>query len=150
MLLSVFSCDQNEDALSTKDLGNVEYFVFGVYYGHCLGNCAHVYKLQGNKLFADKLDRGYPEPGITFESNSRPAADVALAQQLLADFPADLRSEESETIGCPDCADQGGYYLEIKQEGKVSLWRIDTDESRIPKYLSAYTAKIAKILEDLE
>ncbi|MBK9487878.1 MAG: hypothetical protein IPO07_03120 [Haliscomenobacter sp.] len=59
-------------------------------------------------------------------------------------------NEEDEVFGCPDCADQGGFYLEIKQGKSTRSWRIDTNDDQIPAYLSAYTAKVGKVVDELE
>ena len=155
LLLGAFSCSQqNDDDLSTHafaELGDVDHFVFGTYYGHCRGNCTHTFNLKAGGLFADKVDWGYPEPGMEFEDKSLSKEDIELATKLLKDFPVELYKEEAEILGCPDCADQGGFYLEI-QIGKSAprVWRIDTDDSQIPGYLSAYTAKVRKAVEDLQ
>ena len=158
LLLGAFSCSQQNDDLSTPDpaqvvagLGDVDHFVFGTYYGRCLSNCTHTFNLKAGGLFADKVDRGYPEPGMEFEDKSLSKEDIELATKLFKDFPEELYKEEGEILGCPDCADQGGFYLEI-QIGKSAprVWRIDTDDSRIPAYLSAYTAKVRKTVEELQ
>jgi hypothetical protein len=154
LLLGAFACSEEENDLSTPafaNLGDIDHFVFGSYYGRCLGNCTQTFKLKSGGLFADKVDRGYPEPGMGFEDKSLSKADIELATKLLAEFPAELLKEEGEILGCPDCADQGGFYLEI-QIGKSApqVWRIDTDDSQIPKYLSAYTAKVRKVVEELQ
>lgn len=155
LLLAAFSCSQQNDddlaAPALAKLGDVDHFVFGTYYGHCLGNCTHTFNLKAGGLFADKVDRGYPEPGMAFEDKSLSKEDIELATKLLKDFPEELYKEEGEILGCPDCADQGGFYLEI-QIGKSAprVWRIDTDDSRIPAYLSAYTAKVRKVVDELQ
>lgn len=155
LILSAFSCSQQKNdeslAFAKAEMGDIDHFVFGTYHGHCLGNCAHAFKLEAKGLFADKVDRGYLEPGVAFEDKSLPKEAIALATALLKAFPEELYNEEEETIGCPDCADQGGYYLEI-QVGKSAprVWRIDTDEQSVPAYLSAYTAKISNLIEDLQ
>lgn len=156
LLLGAFSCSRQEnDELSTaalaSNLGDVDHFVFGKYHGHCLGNCAHAYKLKADGLFADKVNQGYLEINSEFEDKSQSKAKIELASKLLKDLPKALFNEEGDTFGCPDCADQGGYYVEI-QIGKRApqVWRIDTNKDQIPAYLSAYTAKIEKTMEELE
>ena len=151
LLMGTFACTPEEnDQVSKLDLGNVDHFAFGTYYGHCLGNCAHAYKLNEDGLFPDQVERGYLEPGIAYATQSLSAENIALAQKLLEDFPAELMKEEAEVFGCPDCADQGGFYLEIKQGESTRSWRIDTNDDQIPAYLSAYTAKVRKAVEELE
>ncbi len=151
LLMGAFACSPEEnDQLSKLNKGDVDHFVFGRYFGHCLGNCTTVYLLKEDGLYADLVDRGYPDSTIAFVYTSRTAEFVTMAKKLLADFPDKLMDEEEETIGCPDCADQGGYYLEIKQGKTTRSWWIDTDDSRMPAYLSAYTEKVGKLVDELE
>lgn len=154
-MLFAFSCskegDDDQSTLKSVNLGDVDHFTFGLYHGHCRGNCATAYKLKADGLFADKVDQGYLEPNDEFEDKSLSQAKIELAAKLLEQLPSALFKEEGDTFGCPDCADQGGFYVEI-QIGKAMprVWRIDTNDSQIPDYLSAYTAKIRKTMEELE
>jgi hypothetical protein len=149
LLITTFACTpKEEDQLSTLNIGSVDHFAFGTYYGHCLSNCTHVYKLEGNGLYPDLIDRGYPDTTIAYDTKSLSTDAVNSAKTLLKDFPADLLKEK-EQVGCPDCADHGGFYVEIKQGETTRSWRIDTDDKQIPAYLSAYTAKIRKTLDGL-
>jgi hypothetical protein len=104
-----------------------DYIVFGTYYGECGGEqCIEIYKLTSNALFEDSKDN-YPASGIyngTF-STKRSATDFALVSNLESTIPASLLNDTSAVIGCPDCADGGGVYLEYHKNGIQKVWHID-------------------------
>jgi hypothetical protein len=151
--LSLNSCDQAEgpspDLAYTPD--NVEHFAFGTFYGFCIGNCTNVYKLQGDALFADKVEREYPDPKTTYQNQSLDTKSVNKAKDLLKALPEQLLGEDVETIGCPDCADQGGFYVEIKLKGKeVQYWRIDTNVNEHPTYLKDFLKQLNTLVQELK
>ncbi|MFN0015129.1 MAG: hypothetical protein ACKVU2_11335 [Saprospiraceae bacterium] len=122
-LFSALSCSKEADA-------DFDYFIFGYAHGFCVGNCVTVFKLDDGKLFADD-DASYTElatPAIPFQSTSLPSEKVALAKTLQAQIPAALYNEPDGNVGCPDCRDQGLFYVKIKTGGTVREWRIDRDK----------------------
>lgn len=122
-LLAVLGC-KKESATSP------DYFVFGYAYGFCAGNCVTVFKLEGDNLFADD-DASYQTLGenqeIPFQAGSLSAEKVNLAKALRAQIPTGLYNEPDGNVGCPDCRDQGLYYIKIKTGNTVREWRIDPD-----------------------
>lgn len=122
-LLAAFGCKK-------ESVTNSDYFIFGYAYGFCAGNCVTVFKLEGDNLFADD-DAGYQtlwnNPDIPFQMTSLPAEKVNLAKVLQAQIPAGLYQEPDGNIGCPDCRDQGLYFVKIKTGDTVREWRIDPD-----------------------
>ncbi|MBK6930411.1 MAG: hypothetical protein IPH12_05905 [Saprospirales bacterium] len=135
------ACTKEPDvAPSTND-----YFIFGTYYGECAGNCSHIFKLEGQNLFADDMEYLQPDD-LVFQSQSLAPDKIALAAALEAQIPASLFDETAETIGCPDCHDQGGYLVKIKTGDTVRQWFIDRD---VPKY-AAFCDSIAATVQQLE
>lgn len=147
-LLSLASCNSTKTDVKTSDSTD-QYLVFGKYYGHCIDECATLFKLEGTQLFADDLKRFNDWETLKFKTEPLPNARYEAAKALLADFPQELLNAE-ETIGCPDCADQGGFALEIRKDGKLHHWRIDTNRGDLPAYLQPYVAKIDAIIEQLQ
>jgi hypothetical protein len=147
------ACDEAENPSpdTTKTLGEVEHFVFGTFFGKCIGNCTNVYKLKGDALYADKLDRGYPDPQTEFQSQSLEAKSVNKAKELLKALPKELLAVDAENIGCPNCVDQGGFYVEIKIKGQeLQYWRIDMFEQARPDYLKDFLKKTEVLVEELK
>jgi hypothetical protein len=151
LILALSSCDKAEDQNLSQTIGDVEHFAFGTFYGYCIGNCTNVFKLQGDALFADKVERGYPDPKTPYQNQSLDVKSVNKAKDLLKAFPEKLLGEDVETIGCPDCADQGGFYVEIKQKGReATYWRIDTNESEQPAYLKSFLKQLEALTQELK
>jgi hypothetical protein len=130
-------------------LPQTEWLIFGRYHGKCVGDCAHFYKLTPNALFKDDIERFQIAENVSFVTTPMPESKFQKARVLLTEFPYALLGEDADTFGCPDCADQGGYYLELRREGKTYRWRIDTREEELPSYLVAYTRRMNMVLEQL-
>lgn len=126
-------------------------FVFGQYYGFCMGEqCTNLYLIKDEKLFADDMERLMHPDDLVFGSVALSDEKYQLAKTLLEAFPSKLLDEESETIGCPDCADQGGYFIELTtNNGEKQRWYLDNFKNSLPDYLVAYTKKIDEVLEEL-
>jgi hypothetical protein len=122
-------------------------FIFGSAYGFCAGNCVHLFKIAGGKVYADLLDRGDPAEA-TFSTTPLGDVEYQLALPVMEQFPEALLAEKSP-IGCPDCHDQGGYFVQITKDGETSRWMIDTVEDRLPAYLRPYTKLIGEVVQEL-
>ena len=72
-----------------------------------------------------------------------------LAKQLLDQLPDYLKNASSSNFGCPDCRDQGKYYIEIKENSSIKKFQIDTDTSQVPGEIRAYVAKLESVLKQL-
>ena len=59
-------------------------------------------------------------------------------------FPTKLLSEKEETLGCPDCVDGGGLYIEYSKSGTVYSWRIDQMKNNVPEYFHNFMDKVNK------
>lgn len=127
--LLVSFCNK-EDGFTVKDF---DYIVFGHFYGHCLGeDCVKMFKLTKDQLYEDTTD-SYLATDFDFVELEKEKFE--LANELLQALPDKLLKEDKDTFGCPDCADQGGLYIEISNDGKTSSWRIDQNKSAVPVYL---------------
>lgn len=127
-----------------------EVLIFGTAYGECLGNCAILYKIEGTRLFADDVDYLTGSFDIKFKTAPLPSEKYQIAKVLLAEFPFQILDENKERFGCPDCADQGAFYLEYRFGETVRRWYIDTNDDAVPAYLAAYTDRIAEVMQALE
>ncbi len=142
-----FSCEKDE-----LQADAVDYFIFGEFHCFCnpdAGACASLYKYTPGSLIKGEGEACNLEE-FTYETPSMDAADVAEAAALLEDVPDELYASKETTFGCPDCADQGGYYVSIKQKGKVKTWRIDTRTDDLPKFLVPFQQKLAAIINGLQ
>ena len=130
------------------DLLDVEYFAFGTAYGECIGNCAKFYMIKDNSIFPDDID--YYSGALSFSSQKLAEAKYLLAKKLVDDFPQYLVSNPNSTYGCPDCADQGGIHIEIKENNDIKLWHIDTVVANQPEDIRAYISELLGVLAEME
>jgi hypothetical protein len=123
-------------------------FVFGSWYGFCLENCIHLYKLENGKLYPDDMDTRFQSETITFESTPLEDKLAKKAEELLRLFPSYLRKNPNTTIGCPDCYDQGVIYLGFEENGKLTEWKIDPDMdiNDYPQEIEAFMVAMKELI----
>ena len=141
LLVFLFSCEkENHD--------NLEYFSFGIAHGFCLENCADFFIIKDNNVYPDDMDR-YLEP-LKFKSEPLSIDKYYLARVLIDKFPSYLISNPDKTFGCPDCADQGGIHIEIKENGQIKRWHFDTTISNLPAIIQEYVEDVSDVIEKLK
>ncbi len=149
------SCVKEEKTSTTTStcdkLGANDYLIFGTHYGLCAGNCAHLFKLTSTAFFEDNMDRFLKDKPIEFKTTALDAAKLDIAKSVCSAFPDALNNEKAETMGCPNCVDQGAIYIELSKGGVVKKWNIDPDKnaSGVPDYVKAYTKTISDAVESL-
>ncbi|MFN7120142.1 MAG: hypothetical protein ACK4TA_25350 [Saprospiraceae bacterium] len=147
------ACSNNQEELQTAaltDEAELSSLVFGKYYGFCLGDCATLYKVEANTLLIDEINRFMDWESLRFQTKPLSGDRYAVAKTLLNEFPEELLQERQETIGCPNCADQGAFAIEVQQNGETRRWIIDTDRNVLPDYLKAYVDKIDTVMNQLQ
>ncbi len=127
---------------------SVDYFIFGSAHCHCLNHCATLYKYTPAMLVKGAGESCQPAD-YTYNGRTLGAGAIAKAEKLLLAVPAELYAAQDTVFGCPDCADQGTFYVEVKKDGAVMSWRIDTNESDLPAFLKPFHQKIKETLEAL-
>ena len=155
LLFLALSCAIEEEPFNSDQEGDednpaIEVLIFGHFYGFCQGEqCIETFKLEGNQLFEDHED-DYNH--VTFDFVIRDQSDFELVKDIIDLIPQELLTEESQTFGCPDCADQGGIYLKLPSvttEGSDREFRLDHNQNNIPKYLHSFmdavTDRISKL-----
>lgn len=138
IFLSITSCHKEEDTIPDTPDTQADYFMFGRYYGECLGSeCVQIFLLQDGKLYEDTIDQ-YPGVGTLPYSGEYVLLSDTLYDSV-ADLPAfvpeELYTDTVNVFGCPDCHDQGGFLIQLQQDDTVKFFVIDTDTSAIPSYL---------------
>ena len=132
MILTLFSCEMDECV-------DEQYLIFGEFYGECQGDdCVKTFKLTKTHLYRD-TKKQYGASDFNFKEMN---ADLfEKVEGLESHLPLELLNE-NETIGCPDCLDQGGYYIEFVHEGHVYNWRVDKIRDATPAYLANFLDRI--------
>lgn len=124
------SCNKNSD---NPTINEQDFLIFGHFYGECVGeSCVETYKLTDVKLYEDTID-DYSGQILDFIE----LEDVLFEQvnDLTDFFPNQLLSENDTVIGCPDCADGGGLFIQHSYNGNLKSWRIDQIQENVPSYL---------------
>lgn len=143
LILTVLSsCSQEKEPQLQDSLA------FGVAYGFCVGDCAHFYNLNDGQLFKDNVER-YEGTEPTFDKAPLAVDQYEIAKTLLLSIPAYLINHSNQTIGCPDCADQGGYHLYYRKENKTMFWHIDTSIDNQPEEIRDYLGQVKLVIEQL-
>jgi hypothetical protein len=138
-LFSLQSCESEDEFI----LHSGNYLLFGHFYGECFGEyCIEIFKIEDGVLYEDKKDT-YPSGSTAYIGDF-----VKLDQQLyekvsdiVKAIPEELLNTDSGSIGCPDCADGGGIYIEVRQDGESQYWMIDQELSKIPGHLHPLVKK---------
>lgn len=143
--LAALGCSNEKLAGETDMTGQ---FVFGVSYGFCAGDCAHFYRLKDGELFADNMDR-FTGDNYVFNSTTLTNEKYQKAKELFDSFPQYLMEHPNETIGCPDCADQGGFHLLRIIQGDTIHWHIDTNSGSQPAEIREYMERVRTTLDEL-
>jgi hypothetical protein len=140
-VLFIPSCT-NDDGI---ELNQTDYLMFGHFYGLCTGEeCVETFKLTNTKLFEDMNDN-YSETDFDFVELGNDTFEQI--KDLIDYFPDQLLSETENTLGCPDCVDQGGLFIQYSKNGNVQTWRIDQSKSAVPDYLHEFMDKVNEKIE---
>jgi len=139
ILLFLIGCDNNEPE---KKIEFPEYLIFGHYFGECTGeDCLRIYKFENDSLFEAEYDKIYNYPWFfeddllfNFIGNEK----IQLIKDINYNIPNDLLETTDHLIGCPDCTDQGGYYLEYSLPNKQYYWNIDMDRKNVPNGIHSF------------
>ena len=132
--VAFYSCDKQTNPPVEESL------IFGHFYGECMGEtCVLTYKLTEAVLYRDTI-QSYSGQNLSFVMMEQ--AQFDLVSNLLSNFPEELLDETETTIGCPDCLDQGGLFLEYSNGDLFGSWRIDQMQSAVPEYLHPFMDQV--------
>lgn len=149
MAISLLSCTNDDDCCF--ELPQDRKLAFGTYFGFCLGECIHIYKIENEAVFQMATsERVNLTQELDFVTAALPGDAYETAKPLLENFPDELLAEEETTIGIPDAYDQGGIYLELTEAGVSTKWFLDSNVSALPEYLQAYAQQIKDVTEQLK
>lgn len=138
------SCEKFDGELCCDD-----YLIFGTYYSECPGNCATLYKIEGGQLFEDDIDYFWESEEILFKETALDDSKYEIAKSLVETFPNELLKSDKRVYGCPDCLDQGGIFLELKNGKKVDTWNIDPLDNGQNQAIIDYKTKVWEVMQEL-
>lgn len=136
LLIVLCSCSSDNGESTNEN----DYLIFGHFYGFCFGEeCIEIFKLTNTKLYEDTED-SYALDSFNFEEKENEKFN--LVKDLVDFIPEDLLTENEDVIGCPDCSDGGGIYIEYFKNGVIKSWRIDQFKQNTPDYLHDFMDKV--------
>jgi len=138
-ILLFSSCEKDPPPSSS-----VTKFIFGYFNGHCMGEkCIELYKLENGHLYED-LDDKYPVGNKDEISNFTrlPNSLYREVSYLRNIVPAALLQMNDTIIGCPDCADQGGLYIEYHTDTEHKRWILDQYQENVPTELHSFMDEV--------
>ena len=137
LLLLTTACSNEDDGLL---LSEKNFLIFGHFYGECFGEgCVETFKLTNTTLYEDTLDdyAGRERNFVALDNST-----FLLVKDLADQFPTQLLATTEEFIGCPDCADGGGIFIQYVRDDQVRTWRIDQVKSNIPTFLHPFVDEV--------
>ena len=160
MCIGLGSCRLEDDGefqpLTEPDTFAFESFTFGHFYGLCGGEaCVEIFRLTPDSLFEDTLDNypgiNPPAPGV-FEFVPLSETKREMAEGLPHLLPSLLLMNADSTYGCPDCADQGGLYVEYQEDeqGPVRIWILDQSAQDLPSVLLPFRDSLNAVIGQLQ
>ncbi|TXE08431.1 hypothetical protein ES711_07955 [Gelidibacter salicanalis] len=130
------ACNSDDD--NTIETG--DYLIFGHYYGMCAGqSCVEIFKLTETKLYEDTNDN-YSLDNLSFRELDH--ATFENVRSLISAVPQELLTDETSVFGCPDCADGGGLYIQLSQNGTLYTWNMDQIKENVPEYLHNFMDEV--------
>lgn len=124
--------------------------IVGTYRGLCRPpeSCVHVYQIAGRKVYEDTTYHYlYDTSGYKFKV--LPDTPYPKVNQLKAAFPRRILTDTTTEFGCPDCYDQGGYYVALKADGYQKEWLIDQNLDAVSPYLHPFLQKADSAVQEL-
>ncbi|MCC6462743.1 MAG: hypothetical protein IT260_19910 [Saprospiraceae bacterium] len=140
-----FSCKKNCDCVPPPT--TADYLIVGYSSCFCENCCTTAYKLADGKLYLG--ERTEPDK-YTFQSTALDPAKYNQAKVLLDEFPSELLDENNAMYGCGGCADQPVFYVEMKKDGQVYSWHIDSITDGFPDYVKAYSKHLSDVFAQLQ
>ena len=141
LLFFIGSCKKTD---STPD-----YFAFGRYGNYCITSCGTYYSIKNNELYIDTTAKTIGGP-LNFAPTPLSHSNYLLAKPIMDSFPKYFLDHPNQTFGCPNCVDQGGYYIEMIKNGQKTYWFIDTSIASLPVEIRAYVTQLASTINSIK
>lgn len=140
---------QEPDKPANKPLADTT-LTIGTFFGLCFpkDSCVAIYKLSDGKVFRDTT-HNYPRDTSNYQFVPLQQRQYQKVEQLKSAFPRRMMSDTTTELGCPDCRDQGGFYVALKADGYQQTWLIDKDLDAVSPYLHPFLEKVDKAVQQL-
>ena len=116
----------------------------GTSFGHCVGYCNKELTISGNNLtYVQRKNGDNPE-----EKKCTQPLSKEMYNSVLTSFDFKSFYLLDSVIGCPDCADGGAEWLEVKAGRNVR--RVTFEYNHVPDQLKASVEQIRKLAAGME
>jgi hypothetical protein len=155
LLLGLLACEEDEATTTEPETPQAQALkdtalIIGTYQGFCYppDSCVAVYKVSANQVYADTTHH-YPYDSAGYQFMALAASQYQKVDHLKAAFPRQLLTDTTTELGCPDCRDQGGYYIALKAADYQKRWVIDKDRDAVSPYLHPFLRKVDSAVNQL-
>ena len=130
-----------------------DYLVFGKHCGMCIEKCSQMLLVDTlrNEVYIDLSGEYYNTRDLSVFAEKNIVGYETDIAELVDKLPSQLLTikEKEMKFGCPDCADQCLFYIEIGSGMKKFQLYIDTDRSQLPEFLKKYTDIIDGVIKKI-
>lgn len=126
--------------------------IFGRFSGFCNGDCFAVFKVDAKSLTEDETSEYFTGDDYVY-APGRALSDTeyTMAKELLSSIPKELLTSDQQVYGCPDCADQGGYFLSFFYKGIEKSFRLDTRQTDDQSAdLLTFKQKLSEVIQSIQ
>ena len=124
-------------------------FIYGWFAGECVGNCGTMYQVTEKHILRDTVSYWQSDnQNKTFNIEAQQVLEndhEGSFSYLQLNIPLIMLFDPREQFGCPDCHDQGGYYLQFKILGITRHFKIDKGHE--PFYYSNLTKSLDTVID---
>jgi hypothetical protein len=121
------------------------YTIFGYYCGMCVKACNSFWLVDENGLFADRSGKFWETRDVRyFRGKGICGAEHEKTIALIKKIPVEFtRLDKGERqVGCPDCRDQCGLYLQITNGIITRSVFLDPEASGEPKHIMQFISDL--------
>ncbi|AHM59118.1 hypothetical protein D770_04255 [Flammeovirgaceae bacterium 311] len=105
-----------------------ELMIYGWFAGECFNNCGTMYKVTATQIYKDTTSYWSNSDAILITIRNGEVSKkngAASYNDYKLNIPLIMLMDQRYEFGCPDCYDQGGYYLQFKILGKTKSFKIE-------------------------
>jgi hypothetical protein len=130
----------------------VDTLIWGTYAGMATPDYSLIFKFSKQKLFVDSSDSYYYKEASNDPSKynwiNLPNPDTLKIYQLIRLIPLEFFGKDT-IFGIPDNVDQGGTFVIVYQEGKMTKFDIDNFTVNVSKDIATLSIKIREVVNYL-
>jgi hypothetical protein len=136
------SCESGE----TNPLSEYAYVSYGSAFGECLGYCVKSIKITETRIDFNKS--GWEIGGALPDISDTDDIDTDDWNELVEEIDFEDFTELDSIIGCPDCADGGAEWIEIKRNQET--YKVTFEYGNEPETVKPYIETLRSHLQSFD